>query len=93
MTEDLTNKEMNAVNSEHSKNIENDGWRDNRLRKILADPDSEFNTFSTGNLDTLNKPNIRDHLLSFYYKYYSSNIMKLCIVTNTDPEYTITKYS
>jgi len=59
MTEDLASREMNAVNSEHSKNIENDAWRDNRLSKILSYSDSEFNMFSTGNLETLNKPEIR----------------------------------
>lgn len=92
MTEDLTSREMKAVNSEHTKNIENDGWRDNRLYKILAHPHSEFNMFSTGSLETLDKPNIREALLSFYKKYYSSNIMRLCVVSNKDPEETIMKY-
>ena len=63
MTEDLASREMNAVNSEHTKNVESDAWRDNRLSKILSHSDSEFNTFSTGNLETLNKPNIRETLL------------------------------
>ena len=92
MTEDLTSREMKAVNSEHTKNIENDGWRDNRLYKVLAHSNSEFNMFSTGSLETLDKPDIREALLSFYRKYYSSNIMKLCVVSNRDPEETIMKY-
>jgi insulysin len=60
MSPELTEREMQAVNSEHTKNISNDGWRENRLLKHLSHPLSEFNRFSTGNLDTLNKPFIRD---------------------------------
>lgn len=66
MTIELTEREMQAVNSEHTKNISNDGWRENRLIKHLSHPNSEFNRFSTGNLETLNKPFIREELLKFY---------------------------
>ena len=31
---------------------------------------------------TLNKKNIREELVKFYKKYYSANLMKLCIGHN-----------
>ena len=63
-------KEMNAVNSEFSKNINNDLWRSQNLYRMTSNPDSPFNCFSTGNLDTLKVPDIYDRLKKFYNDYY-----------------------
>jgi insulysin len=41
-----------------------------------------LNRFSTGNLETLNKPGIRDALIQFYNRHYSANLMTLCLVGN-----------
>ena len=38
--------------------------------------------FSTGNFDSLNKPDIRERLLEYYENHYSSNIMSLCLAGN-----------
>jgi insulysin len=38
-----------------------------------------FSNFFTGSKDTLQKEGIRNELLDFYNKYYSSHIMKLAI--------------
>ena len=62
MTEELSSREIKAVNSEHTKNISNDSRRENRLIKIICDPDSEFSNFGTGNLDTLDRPGVRQEL-------------------------------
>lgn len=48
----------------------------------LSKPDSPFNRFGTGNLDTLKGENIRNDILDFYNKYYSSNLMRLIILSD-----------
>ena len=79
---DAVQREMNAVNSEHLKNIESDDWRFNQLILSEAKENSVFNHFATGSLETLNKPNIREALLEYYNKYYSSDRMALCVLSN-----------
>jgi insulysin len=58
-TESATEGEVNAVNSEHEKNIPNDGWKCDQLEMSTAKKDHAFNKFGTGeeillNLCTLN---------------------------------------
>ncbi|KAL6254451.1 hypothetical protein P5V15_014499 [Pogonomyrmex californicus] len=85
-TETLTELELNAINSEHEKNLANDIWRINQLEKSSACPDHPFSKFGTGNRETLDiipkqkGINVRDRLLEFYEKYYSANIMSLCVL-------------
>ncbi|KAM3582293.1 metalloprotease [Umbelopsis sp. WA50703] len=75
-----------AVDSEHKKNLQSDSWRIFQLEKSLSNPNHPYCHFGTGNLETLfDNPkrlglDIRDELLKFHDKYYSANIMKLCIV-------------
>ncbi len=76
---DYVNKEINAVNSEHSKNIMSTPWRINRLHREVTNPKSQYYNFGTGSIDTLLKDDIRDKLVEFYNKYYSSDIMKLVV--------------
>lgn len=68
---------MNAVDSEHKKNLQSDMWRFHQLLRTESNPDSYLNLFATGSIDTLNHPTIRDDLLKFHKNWYSSNIMKL----------------
>jgi len=77
---------MKAVDSEHKKNLPNDEWRIQQLLRSETNPLSYFNNFSTGKLETLNKPEIRDKLLDFYKKHYSSHLMGLAIVSNLSIE-------
>ncbi|KAG5874566.1 hypothetical protein JTB14_019568 [Gonioctena quinquepunctata] len=85
-TESATEREINAVNSEHEKNIPNDVWRMDQLDKHLSDPKHPYNTFGTGNKQTLitlpkeNNINVREKLLEFHQKWYSSNIMSLAVL-------------
>ena len=58
-----TAREMNAVDSEHKKNLQSDGWRFYQLLKHLstqrpatAAGGHPFHRFSTGDLGTLNQP-------------------------------------
>ena len=49
---------MNAVNSEHQKNLTSDFRKIWLLTKHISDKSSIYNKFPTGNMDTLNKENI-----------------------------------
>ncbi|RZC37709.1 insulin-degrading enzyme, partial [Asbolus verrucosus] len=52
-TESATDREVNAVNSEHEKNIPSDVWRKDQLDKHMADPNHPYHTFGTESLDEL----------------------------------------
>ena len=63
-TESATEREMNAVDSEFKKNISNEARRKYQIDKShVSTQGSILNRFSTGNLETLNQPNIRSELL------------------------------
>lgn len=85
-TESGVDREVNAVNSEHEKNIQNDYWRMAQLEKSTSNPNHDFSKFETGNKETLDiipkekGISVRDALLEFHKKYYSSNIMGLSIL-------------
>lgn len=84
-TPSATQREMNAVNSENAKNLQNDHRRLYQLQKSLSNPDHPFHKFGTGNLETLGTiPNesgmdVRTALIEFHATYYSASIMKLVI--------------
>ena len=82
LSEKCVDKEMNAVNSEHIKNITSDYWRTLQLLKYEVNSDHPFSKFTTGNLQTLNKPDILDKVRNFWKNYYSANIMKLSVISN-----------
>jgi len=90
---DSTEREMQAVDSEHAKNLQSDFWRAFQLSKSLCKKSHPFSKFGSGNLKTLGeKPselglNVRDMLLAFHAKYYSANVMKLVVLgKETIPE-------
>ena len=56
--------EMKNVDSEHQKNINNDGFRIFNVEHLLTDPSSEYNSFFTGSLKTLDHPDIREKLVN-----------------------------
>ncbi|AOS43658.1 Protease 3 precursor [Lacunisphaera limnophila] len=78
-TPEFTEREMNAVNSENQKNLENDLWRQYQLTNTLYRPGHPANHFSTGNRDTLGGTT-REELLAFYHAHYSANTMTLALV-------------
>lgn len=84
-TENMTEREINAVNSEHEKNLATDGWRVRQVSKSLSDPNHPYSRFGTGNKKTLsddpisNGVNVRDELIQFHGKWYSANIMCLAV--------------
>ena len=78
-----TDREINAVDSENTKNLQSDTWRKFQLLKSLARADHPLHSFSTGNLQTLGEEpkklgkNIRDLMMQFYERYYSANLMRV----------------
>ncbi|KYQ54449.1 Insulin-degrading enzyme, partial [Trachymyrmex zeteki] len=84
--EDTTELELNAINSEHELHLTNDLKRFNRFEQSSASSSHPYSKFFTGNretLDTIPKQkgiNVRNKLLEFYEKYYSANIMSLCVL-------------
>ena len=85
-TQSATDRELNAVNSENSKNQQTDVWREMQLKKSLSRPDHPFHNFGTGNLATLRDGprdaniDLRARLLDFHATHYSSNLMRLVII-------------
>ena len=75
-------REIKAVDNEFSNALNQDRRRLNQLKNSEIKEGSPFNHFSAGNLKTLSLPDIRDRLLVYYKKYYSSDIMSLCIYNN-----------
>lgn len=73
-------REMHAVDSEHRKNLQSDGWRLYSLLKGSAAPGSAFARFGTGDLQTLDIPDIRERLIAFHERYYSANRMRAVIL-------------
>ena len=84
--QDSTDRELQAIDSEHQKNILSDSRRMYFISKVTSKPGHLYQKFGTGNLETLKtipeKENIdiRELLLDFHTKYYSANIMTLCVL-------------
>ena len=89
-TESATDREVNAVNSEHEKNVPNDARRMRGVEKATVDPNHVYSKFGTGSRTTLEvNPkergvSVRDALLAFHNKWYSSNIMGLTVLGQED---------
>lgn len=86
--EDATMREMQAVDSENSKNLQSDNWRLQQLARHLGNPAHPYSRFSVGSLATLlDGPkakglDIRKALLAFHAQYYSANLMKLVVLSS-----------
>ncbi len=77
-------REINAVNSEHLKNYNNDIWILRQIILNLAEKNHIINRFSTGSHKTLGSDikKVRDAMIKFYNTYYCSNNMTLTIQSN-----------
>jgi insulysin len=73
-------KEINAINSEHSKNLQSDIRRVYGVIREITNKNNPFHKFCTGSLETLQKDSVYKELINFYNTWYSSNIMKLVIL-------------
>lgn len=80
--ENSVSREINAVDSEHKKNIEDDYWRMFHLIKLISKKSSQINKFGTGNLETLNKKGLRERMIKFYNDYYCSENISVSIISS-----------
>ena len=74
----FTEREMNAVASEHEKNLENDLWREHQVRATAYAAGHPARHFGTGSRQTLAGVT-REELLDFYRRHYSANRMTLAL--------------
>lgn len=84
-SEEYTQRERNAVNSEYIAKINDDARRSNQAFKTLFNPAHPSNHFSVGSLDTLkDSPQIslREQLLNSYQEHYFAQNMTLSLVAN-----------
>ncbi|MFZ9053824.1 MAG: insulinase family protein [Woeseiaceae bacterium] len=80
-TADLTEREMNAVDSEFEKNLESDGWRGQEMFRTMVREDHPENHFTIGNLRTLSGIE-RSEFIAFYDRFYSANLMALALTSD-----------
>ncbi|QPJ65695.1 MAG: peptidase M16 [Candidatus Nitrohelix vancouverensis] len=79
--EKYSEREVNAVSSEHDKNQRSDGWRLSRVQNMMVEPGHPLAKFGTGNKETLagdNGPALR----AFFKKYYAASNMRLALISN-----------
>ena len=81
-TPSATAREVNAIDSEHAKNLQSDFWRFEQLFKLRADQSHPYAKFGTGNRQTLRDGDAtaREALLSFHQSYYQATQMSLVLV-------------
>lgn len=85
---DGVERELNAVDQEHAKNVESDNRRQWMLLQTLGNPEHNNRKFSTGTADTLRKiPH--DQLVQWFKKNYGANHMFLTIYTKYPTEQTV----
>ena len=91
-TESATERELNAVDSEHAKNLQNDGWRGYQLDKATSAPGHPYSRFNVGDSRTLrDEPlargiDVRRRLLDFHAAHYSASRMTLAVLGSEDVE-------
>jgi Secreted/periplasmic Zn-dependent peptidases, insulinase-like len=85
-TESSTLKELNAIESEHAKNLQSDIFRLYQIEKSRANSQHPYSKFYTGNKATLlentkrYKIDLRTELIKFWSTYYSADQMAIAVV-------------
>jgi insulysin len=74
------NRELHAVDQEHAKNIEHDGWRQYMIMKESGNPNHPYSSFSTGNAQTLSGIP-QSALRNWYQTHYSADRMHLVMIS------------
>lgn len=79
-------REVNAVDAEHRKNLQDDGWRANQMLSEVAAEGHEFHGFGTGSLASLgpgagvSAAELRAALVEYWTAQYTAGNMYLCVV-------------
>lgn len=74
-------RELLAVDQEHAKNIENDGWRQYMILKETGNQNHPIAKFSTGNADTL-RGIPQSAMKNWYAEHYSADKMSLVVLSS-----------
>lgn len=74
-------RELLAVDQEHAKNIENDGWRQYMILKETGNQNHPLAKFSTGNADTL-RGIPQSAMKAWYNQNYGADKMNLIILSS-----------
>lgn len=85
--QEYVQREVNAVHSEYSSKIQDDGRRYLESLKTTLAPNHPYKRFAVGNLETLvdkEGKTLRSALLDFYDVQYSANRMKLTVLGKED---------
>ena len=88
-SEEFTQREKNAVNSEYLAKINDDQRRSHQAFKTLLNPQHPQSRFSVGSLDTLkDRPEtpLKTQLLNLYKNHYVAGNMALVLISNSDLE-------
>lgn len=80
LDENSIDREKEAVNSEHEKNILDDGRIKHYLMKTMCNKECWYSKFTTGNKKTLGITDIGKKVRQFYETYYSADIMCLTVI-------------
>ncbi len=86
---DAVKRELNAVNQEHLKNVEHDGWREFMVLKETCNQKNPMSKFSTGTAATLSIIPI-ETLKNWYQSNYTANQMHLVIYSKEPLESLVT---
>lgn len=78
-------RELQAIDQEYAKNIENDDMRILFVQKAIANSKHPDHNFNIGNSDTLSKVS-QDELKKWYQEHYSANAMHLIAYSNLPPD-------
>ena len=78
-------KEINAINSEHEKNINNDQWINYEIIKTESTDEHPYNSFGTGNNETLRSISVHElqmQLKEYFNTLYTPCNMKVALIAN-----------
>lgn len=87
ITDSQIQNEINNIEIEFYKNIENDSWREHQLIKNLANSKHPYNWFGIGSKLTFKSFPIQDlknYLISHFNEYYQPFNMKLTVISNLE---------
>jgi insulysin len=85
------NSEREIINSEHEKNILDDGWIMDDILKQFLKKNTKYTKFGTGNNESL-KNITKEDILNFYNKYYTTDNLCVCIIDSNPINKMITEY-
>lgn len=83
---DYVEREINAVHSEFTASLQNDGRRLQDAVREVVNPDHPASRLAIGTRETLQDPNLRDRLIEFYRRHYVADRISLSVYGPQDIE-------